>query len=76
MVDFNFLYIIIYNMVTITRDRITIPKIEYLRLKKLDKRFQEFFTYIENLIDIKEARKEVKQGKIISQEKLFKQLGF
>lgn len=63
-------------MTTVIKDKIIIPKSEYLRLKKLDERFQEFFAYVENLMDIKEARKEVKQGKIISQGKLFKQLGF
>ena len=57
------------------KDSIYIPKTEYLRLKKLDKRFADFFAYIEHLTDICDARKEVKQGKVISQEKLFKQLG-
>lgn len=58
------------------KDSISIPKTEYLRLKKLDRRFADFFMYIEHLTDIRDARKEVKQGKVISQEKLFKQLGF
>ena len=60
---------------TITKDKIFIPKVEYNRLKKLDEHFRDFWIYIENLIDIREARKEVRQKKIISQEKLFKQLG-
>ena len=59
-----------------TKDSVYIRRSEYLRLKKLDKRFADFFAYIEYLADIREARKEVKLGKIISQEKLFKQLGF
>jgi len=59
-----------------TKDSVYIPRSEYLRLKKLDKRFADFFAYIEHLADIREARKEVKLGKIVSQEKLFKQLGF
>lgn len=63
-------------MNTMVKDRVIIPKTEYLRLKKLDKRFQDFFTYFEYLTDIKKARKEVEQKKIISQKKLFKQLGF
>ncbi len=44
-------------------------------LKKLDRHFRGFFAYLENMTDIGEARKEVKQKKTISQEKLFEQLG-
>ena len=57
------------------KEKILIPKKEYLRLKKIDSRFGDFLIYLENLIDIREARKEVKQKKLIPQEKLFKQLG-
>lgn len=64
------------TIITTTKDKIFIAKSEYLRLKKLDKRFKDFWIYLENLMDIREAREEVKQKKIISQEKLFKQLGF
>jgi len=60
---------------TAVKDKILIPKGEYLRLKKLDSRFGDFLGYLENLIDIREARKEIKQKKFIPQEKLFKQLG-
>lgn len=63
-------------MATITKEKITIPKTEYLRLKKLDERFKDFLAYLENLMDIREAREEIKQNKVISQEKLFKHLGF
>ena len=59
-----------------TRNKILIPKREYLRLKKMDERFGDFLGYLENLIGIREARKEIKQKKIIAQEKLFKQLSF
>ena len=59
-----------------TKNKVFIPKAEYLRLKKLDERFRDFWLYLENLIDIREAREEVKQKKVIPQEKLFKQLGF
>ncbi|MEK7574346.1 MAG: hypothetical protein AAB514_02330 [Patescibacteria group bacterium] len=62
-------------MANITMDRISIPKTEYRRLKNLDKHFRDFWLYLENLMDIREAREEVKQKKTISQEKLFKQLG-
>lgn len=51
-------------------------KEEYSRLKKIDERFKDFWLYLENLMDIRDAREEIKQKKVISQEKLFKQLGF
>lgn len=57
-------------------EKIVILKTEYFRLKKLDQRFNDFFEYMEHLMDIRGAREEIKQKKIISQEKLFKQLGF
>ncbi len=59
-----------------TKEKISIPRGEYIRLKKLEERFAVFFAYFEHLLDIREARKEAKQKKIISQEKLFKRLGF
>ncbi|MBU1179013.1 hypothetical protein KKB69_01600 [Patescibacteria group bacterium] len=59
-----------------TKEKIVIPKMEYLRLKKLDQRFRKFLTYMENFVDIREARNEIKQKKIIPQEKLFEKLGF
>ncbi|MBI3458925.1 hypothetical protein HY061_01535 [Candidatus Azambacteria bacterium] len=59
-----------------TRDQVIIPKSEYVYLKKLADSFEEFFCYFRQLKDIEEARMEVKQKKIISQEKLFKKLGF
>ena len=58
-----------------SKDKISISKEEYYRLKKLDKHFRDFWNYLEDLMEIREARKEVKQGKVIPQEKLFKQLG-
>ena len=56
-------------------ETVTIPKTEYIRLKKLNKRFEEFWAYLEHITEIKEAREEVKKKKVISQEKLFKNLG-
>ena len=64
------------NTSTTTKNKVFIPKAEYLRLKKLDERFRDFWLYLENLMDIREAREQIKQKKVISQEKLFKQLGF
>jgi adenylate cyclase class IV len=60
----------------ITKEKICIPVMEYSRLKKIDEKFSDFWTYFKNLMDIHESREEVKQKKTIPQEKLFKQLGF
>lgn len=57
-----------------TSEKISISKQEYLKLKNLEKRFQGFWNYLQDLIDIREARKEIEQGKVISQEELFKEL--
>jgi len=59
-----------------TKEKICISKTEYSRLKKIDERFSDFWNYFKNLMDIHDAREEIKQKKIIPQEKLFKQLGF
>jgi len=59
-----------------SKGRISILKTEYNRLKKLDGQFRSYWAYLENLIDIRNAREEIKQKKTISQEKLFKRLGF
>jgi hypothetical protein len=59
-----------------TKEKVSIPKTEYCRLKKLDEYFKDFWAYFEHLMDIKKAREEVGKNKIISQEKLFKKLGF
>ena len=64
------------NITITTKNKVSIPKAEYLRLKKLDERFKDFWIYLEYLMDIRDARKEIKQKKVIPQEKLFKQLGF
>lgn len=58
------------------KKEVVIPKEEYRRLKELDKRFGVFLAYLENFISVKEARREIKQKRIIPQEKLFKHLGF
>ena len=58
------------------KEKISILKTEYLRLKKLEEHFKDFWEYMEHLMDIREAREEVKKKKIIPQEKLFKKLGF
>ncbi|MBI3589724.1 MAG: hypothetical protein HY093_04935 [Candidatus Liptonbacteria bacterium] len=55
--------------------KITISKEEYLRLKKLDSKFREFLVYLEEVMDIRERRKEVRGKKVVSQERLFTKLG-
>lgn len=59
------------NMTTVT-----ISKTEYVRLKKIDKKFRDFLAYAEHFLEIREARNDVKRKKIIAQEKLFAKLGF
>jgi len=59
-----------------TKNKVLVSRAEYSRLKKLDQRFKDFWMYLENLIDIREARREIKKGKVIAQEKLFRKLGF
>ncbi len=54
---------------------ITLKKEEYQRLKKLDKSFGRLFDYFAYLQDIVDARREVREKKTISQERLFKKLG-
>ena len=58
------------------KDKVSVPKMEYLRLKKLDERFRDFWVYMEHLLDIRQAREQVKKREVISQEKLFRKLGF
>lgn len=54
---------------------VSISKEEYQKLKRAEKIFGNFLIYSESLNDIREARKQVAQKKVISQEKLFKKLG-
>ena len=57
------------------KNTVSVNKDEYERLKKLDRYFKDFLGYLDYLNDIREARNEVEQGKVVSQEKLFKELG-
>ena len=58
-----------------TPAKVIIPKREYLRLKNLDERFGALLAYFEHLTEIKQARREVKQKKVMTQEKVFRALG-
>ena len=62
-------------MTVAEKNKVSISKGEYLRLKKLENRFGDLLSYIESLVDIREAREEIKKKKIISQEDLLKRLG-
>jgi len=58
-----------------TKNKIAVPKAEYLRLKKLEGRFHDFWAYMEHIIDVRMAREEVRNKQVIPQEKLFNRLG-
>lgn len=60
---------------TIQKNYIQVPKEEYLYLKNLQKKCEDFLDYAEHLKDIHEARNEIKEKKVIKQEALFKKLG-
>ncbi len=59
-----------------TKMKISVPRDEYMRLKKLEARFRDFWAYMEHIADIGESRNQIKQKKVILQERLFKRLGF
>lgn len=61
---------------SMTSNYVKIPREEYSNLKKLQKNFESFWNYLKYLKDIEGAREDVKKGKTISQEKLFKQAEF
>jgi len=61
---------------TIIDDQVSVPREEYLRLKEMENRFGRFLEYVAYAEDIRRAREEVKQRKLIPQERLFKDLGF
>lgn len=48
---------------------------EYIRLKKLEKYFESFWSYFTHLRNIQDAREDVKKGRTVPQEKLFKKYG-
>ena len=61
---------------TMVEDQVSVPREEYLRLKEMENRFGRFLEYVAHVEDIRRAREEVKQRKLIPQERLFKDLGF
>ena len=60
---------------TATKEYVQIQKQEYRRLKRIEKRVKGAWEYIEHLYHIKEARREVEEGKTTPQEEVFKKLG-
>jgi len=63
-------------MTTITKNNIIIPVNEYNYLKRIEKSFEQFFSSFGHLKDIEKARKEIKKKQYLSQDILFKKLGF
>lgn len=59
-----------------TQNTIVIPTTEYNYLKKIEQSFEKFFGSFEYLKKIEKARKEIKGRQYISQELVFKKLGF
>jgi len=57
-------------------NQVSVPREEYLRLKEIENRFGRFLAYVAYVEDIRRAREEVKQRKLIPQERLFKEVGF
>jgi hypothetical protein len=57
-------------------NQVSVPREEYLRLKKIENRFGRFLAYVAYVEDIRRAREEVKHRKLAPQERLFKELGF
>jgi hypothetical protein len=57
-------------------NQVSVPREEYLRLKEIENRFGRFLEYVAYVEDIRRARQEVKQRKLVPQERLFKELGF
>ena len=62
-------------MSKVAEKMVKVPAKEYQYLRKLKSSFEEAFTYFKHTQDIVGARHEVKTGKTVGQEKLFKQLG-
>lgn len=68
------------NTATITKpnnnnNKVTLTRNEYVRLKNVDQRFGWLLSYFTHCADIATARQEARDGKVISQDKLLKQLG-
>ncbi|MBI2097718.1 MAG: hypothetical protein HYT46_02190 [Candidatus Vogelbacteria bacterium] len=56
-------------------NKVSISRLEYERLKHLDRRVGRWVTYLDYLQDIQQARREVKMGDVVSQDDLFRKLG-
>ena len=54
---------------------VRVPKGEYLRLKRVDKRYRVLLTYVRHLEDIRKARRDVRMRRVLLQERLFRTLG-
>lgn len=58
-----------------TKEMVLVPRREFLRLKRVDRRFRVLLTYVRHLKDIRAARRDVRAGRVISQDRLFRSLG-
>lgn len=56
-------------------ETVTLKKEEYSRLRKLDKSFGGLFDYFVYLYEVADSRRQVKEKRVVPQEKLFKKLG-
>lgn len=54
---------------------ITIPKKEYDRLKKHEGAAEKLRQYLRHARDIEQAREDIREGRVIEAEELYKQLG-
>jgi len=54
------------------KGKVTLTRNEYVRLKNVDQHFGRLLSYFAHCADIATARQEVKDGKVINQDKLFK----
>lgn len=59
---------------TLPKNQVLVSRDELNHYKKVNSIFQDVLDYFEHISDIKEAREEIKKGKVISQKDLFKEL--
>ena len=58
-----------------TQRIVRVPAGEYRRLKLVDKRYQELLIYVRHLEGVRKARRDVRAGRVVPQERLFRSLG-
>ena len=63
------------KITTTKKSYIRVSKTEYAQLKKLQDYFEGFLDYIEHIRDIRKARQNIKDKKVIFQDNVIKELG-